>query len=89
MQSTRRRVPLHNGPKALRKLAVLNVHTLLDAPDAVGDRRGCPHRTAGDGALNRPGATPTRLCARPIEPVLKETIARIMGVPASKVLKHA
>jgi dihydroflavonol-4-reductase len=26
---------------------------------------------------------------RPIEPMLKETIARMMGVPASKVLKHA
>ena len=27
--------------------------------------------------------------SRPIEPMLKETIARMMGVPASKVLKHA
>jgi hypothetical protein len=39
---------------------------------------------AGNCALTRNSAAP-----RAIEPALKETIIRTMGVPASKGLKHA
>ena len=58
-----------------------------DAPSAVRDGRGRPNRVAGDGAVDRKGATRALDAPRPIEPALRDTIAapsrpprRISGV---------